>query len=161
MTTENEAPAVALSPELAALAGEAAANDTAQTAAANDGAGQPVVEDTLEGWRDALGLIFKGIRLRKPALAKIYTDEKVEELAQAVDAVARKYNFTALDFFTKWGPEIALAMCGGGLLMDTAAVLKAEQGAEASTAGNGGAAVIAAPPPPPAGPVLKPNTGAP
>lgn len=59
-------------------------------------------------------------------IRKIYTDETIDEVAEALAPVMKKYGWTEGGLFEKWGPEINLAMVVLPLGMVTVQAIRAE-----------------------------------
>lgn len=157
--TEERKPADAPLPgDLGELRGEAAADATASAKPGDTPAPDaPVVAaETWEDWRDAIVVARAWAVGPYPALAAVYTDGNINQLAQAIFAVCKKRGWSLAFLWIAWKEEITLLLIAGPLLRDTARIVKAGKGKAAApeVAAPGASAA-----PPPEG-ALKPNTGA-
>ncbi|WP_028452902.1 hypothetical protein [Chitinilyticum aquatile] len=59
-------------------------------------------------------------------IGRIYTDETIDGIAEALAPVMDKYGLTGGDFFKQWGPEIGLAMVVIPLGYTTVQAIRAE-----------------------------------
>jgi hypothetical protein len=123
----QEKEVVTVAPELAALAGEAAALDAefgpAPEVAAPGAAAEPVVDEAAE----IAAVLMLCAELVKPALpyvADIYTPEAMGRIAAAAVPVMQKYGVTMSGLFGRFGPEIGLAIAVAPVVVQTAVAHK-------------------------------------
>lgn len=141
-----------MSAELDALQHEAVAVDAenAPPAAVESAAAEPVqpVNEAAEivGLLTILAGLFTPVF---PSLAKIYTQQTVQGLADAAVPVMQKHGWTTGEFLGKWAAELALAAVGvpvviataRGVLADIAAAKATEKAAPAQAITQGAEAV--------------------
>lgn len=130
--------------ELDALAVEAA-ND-AKLDADPGPAKETQQRDTAAEWAAAISMAVQFGAAAYPSIRPIYTAEVIAQLAGAVDAVARKYDFGIDDLFARWKEEIGLAVIAFPLAKATADAVRADRAAKEQPMPDAGAAPAASVP---------------
>jgi hypothetical protein len=114
----------ALSPELQAIANQAAAVDGVAAAAVvgadagqvEEGAGAP--SDPVGETAAVVGLVFAGVAKYRPYLSAVLNDEAAAELAALYVPVAQKYGWAVGGGIAgQYGPELMLGFGVFGLVM--------------------------------------------
>lgn len=129
-----------LSPELRALAAEAAALD-AETQPPPppelDANGQPIAPaPAIDYATDARGLVdiaAETLGAFYPSTAAVLTADKRDRIAAAAAPVLEKYGFSLGAFLGRFGPEIGLAFALGQVAIPLANAIRADRAEKAKT----------------------------